>query len=209
MAAIHATAPAPHGGRQLGWSAGVLAVLGIAAMVAPPVADGCSGPLVTVEEARADASAILLVRTAIVRGDPNLPSGYAFVVEEAFRGDVPALIEVEAPQFHACGDRISAAVGDRLVVAFEVHAFVGQPPMNPYWRVLPDGRLNPEGIDATAVVWQTLDDLRTGLGGPGGTISQPDPPRDERPPTLVLLIGLAVVVAFLIALGGLLACRRG
>jgi hypothetical protein len=175
-------------------------ILVAAAALAPRSAIACSGPAVTVAEAVDKASAIALVRTAAVQGNPDSPDGYAFVVEEAFLGHVPGRLDIEAPQWHACGDRIVAAVGDRLVIAFEVDAFVGQPPMNPYWRVLPDGTLRPDGIDASAVGWTTLDELRAGLGDADGSILGAASPEPATGPSLLIVIGglvLAVAVLFL------------
>lgn len=184
-------------------------VLVAAATLAPRTANACSGPAVTVAEAVDKASAIALVRTAAVQGNPDSPDGYAFEVEEAFLGRVPGRLEVEAPQWHACGDRIFAMVGDRLVIAFEVDAFVGQPKMNPYWHVLPDGTLSPDGIDASAVGWTTLNDLRAGLGDADGSIIGNERPQaGERPSLLIVIGGLVLVVAVLFLGATFLAGRR-
>jgi hypothetical protein len=188
---------------------GSILVLAAVAALAPRTANACSGPMVTANEAIDKAGAIVLVRTAAIQGDPESPDGYAFVVEEAFLGRVPARLDIEAPPFHACGDRIFARVGDRLVIAFDVEAFVGQPPMNPYWLVLPDGTLSPDGIDASAVPWTTLDDLRAGLADADGSIiGEERPDAEEGPSALVIVGGLALAVAVLFLGATFLAGRR-
>jgi len=186
----------------------VLVLVG-AATLAPRSADACSGPAVTVEEAVDKASAIVLVRTAAVQGDPDSPDGYVFEVEEAFLGRVPDRLAIEAPQWHACGDRIFAAMGERLVIAFDVDAFVGQPPMNPYWRVRPDGTLSSEGIDDSGVDWTTLDDLRGGLADADGSIIGEERSEANQGVSMLIVVGglvLAVVGMFLGAT--FLASRR-
>ena len=188
---------------------GSFLVLVGAATLAPRTVDACSGPAVTVEEAIDKASTIVLVLTAAVQGDPDSPDGYVFEVEEAFLGRVPDRLALEAPQWHACGDRIVAAMGERLVIAFEVEAFVGQPPMNPYWRVLPDGALSAEGIDASGVVWTTLDDLRGGLADADGSIIGEDRPEANQGPSLLIVVGgLVLAVAGLFLGATFLASRR-
>lgn len=190
----------------------VVLVAGSAA-VSPFAASGaaaCSGPLVTVGEAQQMAPTIALVRTAVVLGPPAFPEGYDFIIEETFRGKLDASIRVQAPQWHACGDRISATVGDRFVIAFDVPAFVGQPAMNPYWRVAADGTLSPEGIDASAVGWSTVAELRAGLGGGDGSVAvlereEPGGPSDL-PMALALLAALGAIGIGVF--GGLLLVAR-
>ena len=186
-----------------------LAVLAATAALAPRSAAACSGPLVTVAEAVDEASAIVLVRTAAVRGDPESPDGYAFEVEEAFLGRVPARLEIEAPPWYVCGDRIYAATGDRLVIAFDVEAFAGQPPLSPYWRVLADGTLSPDGIDASAVPWTTLEDLRAGLADlDGAIIGDEEPATDQGLPAWAIAGGLLLAIVSLFLLATALAGRR-
>jgi hypothetical protein len=160
-------------------------------------ASACSGPFVTALEAIEKAEGIALVRVAAVRGDAEFPQAYDFVVEEAYRGSLPPIVEVAAPQYHACGDRIVAATGDRLVIFFDVEAFTGQPPMNPYWRVGPGDALAAEGIDPGAVGWQTLDQLRGALTGEGRVeviVHQHPTPEPSLIPVLGLLVAAGVIV---------------
>ncbi|OGO53323.1 MAG: hypothetical protein A2V84_07675 [Chloroflexi bacterium RBG_16_70_13] len=189
--------------------AGFVLVLAVLAMLAPRVANACTGPLVTLEAAADSASAIALVRIAAVQGDQESPDGYAFVVEEAFLGRVPARLDIAAPQFHACGDRIFARVGDRLVIAFDVDAFAGQPPLNPYWRVRPDDTLSAEGIDASGVDWTTLDDLRAGLADADGSIIGEERSEANQGPSLLVVVGgLVLAVAGMFLGATFLASRR-
>jgi hypothetical protein len=160
-------------------------------------ADACSAPFLTAVEATAKAERVALVRTAPVHCDPQSPDGYDFVVEESYRGSLPPIVQVAAPQYHACGDRIIAASGDRLVIFFDVEAFTGQPPMNPFWRVGPGDALEPEGIDAEAVPWRTLDQLRGALTGEGDVevlVNEHPTPQPSLIPVLGLLAGAAVIV---------------
>ena len=173
-------------------------------------ASACSGPFVTAVEAIEAAPRIALVTTVAARGDAEFPDAYDFAVEEAYRGAFPPLLQVDAPQYHACGDRIVAAPGDRLVIFFDVPAFSGQPPMNPYWRVDRDGALAAEGIDDAAVPWRTLADLRAAFAGEEGAVAGVGVTTNSDPlpdPWFVPVVAL-VVAAGVVVFGLAYAVRR-
>lgn len=169
-------------------AATVIAVVGAGTIGG--TASACDGPLLTAREAFQTADRIALVRVAAIRGDPALPDGYDLVLEEAYRGSLPPVLQIAAPQYHACGDRIVAAPGERLVILFGVEAFEDQPPLSPFWRVGPDEVLSADGIDARELGWTSLDQLRAGLTGAGGE----GPLNESRPPepSLGILLGLLV-----------------
>ncbi len=174
-------------------------------------ASACSGPYVSAVEAIEKAARIALVRTAAVDGDPTFPDGYDFVVEESYRGAFGPVIQVPAPQYHACGDRIVAAPGDRLVIFFDVPAWDGQPPMNPFWRIGPGGALAPDGIDAEMMSWATIDELRAALAG-GGTVGETavatSPGTLDGAPSVLPVLALVLAAVALVFGGVAVRARR-
>ena len=141
----------------------MIAVVAGLLLARPASALACSGPLVTLTDAVNESVAIALVEVSARRQD-DTGLTLDLAVLERYRGSIDDQLTVHDLPWHACGDVVDAQPRERLVVAFGVDAFVGQPPMNPYWRVLADDVLDPEAIDDEGVGWQTLDDVRAAFG---------------------------------------------
>lgn len=171
---------------------------------------GCSGPFLTIDVSASGARSIALVRTVAIEGDPGAPDAYDFFVEEAFKGTVPRQLHLATPQYHACGDRLFAEVGDRFVLFFEVPAPGSGGTLSPYFRVEQGDELSAEGIEATPARWHVVEDLRAVLGtgtimeqGEHAGVPVPASERTEQPLPIAGLIGAGVA-----AVVGLIAFVR-
>lgn len=128
-------------------------------LAAPSAAAACSSAPIPFDRVLASAGPVLVVRVVGIRGPADSPDGLTLAIEEAWRGTAPPVLDLEPPVATACGDRVWARVGERLILALDVPAFDGLPPLAAYWAVLDDGMLEPRSGETPAGV-TTLAGLR-------------------------------------------------
>ena len=175
-----------------------LAAMLLLAAVGAPLAHACSGSPIPFERAVAHPGSIGLMRVLDVARNPQAPDRYRLAVDEVWRGGLPPVLEIEAPVVHACGDRLFAARGDRLVLALNVNAFDDGDPMAAYWLIDAAGKIGFTAVEERPDV-TTLAALRTVLAPDGAVLPDdgsgaPTTSEDTAVPLVVALLVIASCV---------------
>jgi hypothetical protein len=113
-----------------------LAPISVALVVARPVAAECDGPIPSFREAAPNATTILIGDVTAVRhggltdGDEDGRwSRYTLKVRHVVRGVAPGTMAIRDLQTTGCAPGIIVHQGDRIAIAFDVHA-PGMVPFN-------------------------------------------------------------------------------
>ena len=167
----------------------------------------CSPAPIPFDRVLASAGPVLVVRVLGIRGPVDSPDALTLAVDDVWRGTAPPVFDIEPPVATACGDRVWARVGERLVLALDVAAFEGSPPLTAFWEVLDDDTLEPRTGETPAGV-TTLAQLRGGFAPEAdGTPDAPVAPLPEQAVVAVIVV-LGIGALVLSGTIGVLARRR-
>ena len=112
--------------RRRGWWVlpGQTLILAVVLVVAAPeMANGCSvARFPYLSEAVASADRVLVVRIVDLSGDRTTRADTSGASSGSSAAAAPPVMRVAAPMTTACGDRLQARIGDRVLIAFGVTA---------------------------------------------------------------------------------------
>jgi hypothetical protein len=191
-------------------SAAALGLLLAVGAAGPSGALGCSGAQVPEDEIRREAERIVVGTIVARKGDPGAPDAIALRVDGVIRGVTPAQLVLQPPTYMGCDGRIAEPVGTRIVVATAPQYFDAAPPeeLHPYWIVLPDGTVDPVGLETDQPPGRTLDDLAASLGGSVTAIDAAASTDDGSPDSMIVGAVTALVVGAAVVLGAAAVARR-
>jgi hypothetical protein len=191
-------------------SAAALGLLLAVGAAGPSGALGCSGAQVPEDEIRREAERIVVGTIVARKGDPGAPDAIALRVDGVIRGVTPAQLVLQPPTYMGCDGRIAEPVGTRIVVATAPQYFDAAPPeeLHPYWIVLPDGTVDPVGLETDQPPGRTLDDLAASLGGSVRAIDAAASTDDRKPDSMIDVAVTTLVVGAAVVLGAAAVARR-
>jgi hypothetical protein len=191
-------------------SAAALGLLLAVGAAGPSGALGCSGAQVPEDEIRREAERIVVATIVARKGDPGAPDAIALRVDGVIRGVTPAQLVLQPPTYMGCDGRIAEPVGTRIVVATAPQYFDAAPPeeLHPYWIVLPDGTVDPVGLETDQPPGRTLDDLAASLGGSVRAIDAAASTDDRKPDSMIDVAVTTLVVGAAVVLGAAAVARR-
>ena len=160
--------------------------VGTAATPAPTSA--CIGP-VALADVAAHAATIVVGNVVWVSGRPIVPRvDFDVEVTSVLRGSPPKRIAVRDLVADYCGDHAWARLGDRVILALNVH--VNGKTLNPVWASAPGGDL----ASIFAPAGTSFDDAIGLLSGPLPPTDAVNVERANAPPGPFLLVVVGVVL---------------